>query len=328
MPVTTRRIVKGLLGVGLVLAILFGVFLWLTTPAAADIHIERSAQRLMRGRTIYNLAHCDVCHSTRDFEKFDGPVIPGHTGAGLVFPPRLVPQGRISAPNITPDPVTGIGEWTDGEKVRAIRNGFARGGRKLIPIMPYEVFAHLSDEDLYSLVAFLDALPAVRNEVPDSRFDREVQWHFRRALFMSRLERTISSVPEPNHNSQVPYGEYLVQIGQCAGCHGANFSGGNSFHESPTTTVISSNLTPDMATGIGHWTESDFLNRFMSYRRYHTDGAPTVPDEAQTPMPWLNFCQLDEPELKAIFAFLRTRPAVSRNVPPFGTHPGNTGQLH
>jgi mono/diheme cytochrome c family protein len=321
IPLATRRIVKGLFGVGLVLAMLFGAFLWLTTPAAADIHIERSTQRLIRGRIIYNLAHCDVCHSTRDFDKFDGPVMPGHTGAGLVFPSRLVPHGRISAPNITPDPVTGIGAWTDGEKVRAVRNGFARGGRKLIPVMPYEVFAHLSDDDVYSLVAFLDALPAVRNEVPDSLFDRDMQWRFRRAMFMSRLGPTINSVPEPDHNSQVAYGEYLVQIGQCAGCHGADFSGGNSFHESATTTVISSNLTPDMATGIGRWSEGDFLSRFTAYRRYLVDGAPTVPDEAQTPMPWLNFCQLDERELKAIFAFLRTSPPVSRQVQAFGTHP-------
>ena len=78
------------------------------------------------------------------------------------MPPEAGLPGRVAARNITPDKETGIGNWTDGEKIRAIREGIGRDGHALFPMMPYESFRHMSDEDVYSLVAYLNSLPPVK----------------------------------------------------------------------------------------------------------------------------------------------------------------------
>jgi hypothetical protein len=76
--------------------------------------------------------------------------------------------GRIVASNITPDPETGAGNWTDDQLARAIREGIGHDGRALFPMMPYENLRHMSDEDLASLVVYIRSLPAVRHELPAS----------------------------------------------------------------------------------------------------------------------------------------------------------------
>jgi hypothetical protein len=83
-------------------------------------------------------------------------------------------------------------------------------------------------------------------------------------------------------------------------------------------TVVSANITPDKDTGIGKWSERDFLNKFYQYRRYVEQGSPKVGPEGFTLMPWLPFCQLPEGDLKAIFTFLKTQTPVYNAVE---THP-------
>jgi len=71
--------------------------------------------------------------------------------------------GTVTAPNVTPDYESGIGGWTDGEKIRAIREGIDKHGRALFPMMPYKSYASMSDEDVESLVAYLNTLPPMKN---------------------------------------------------------------------------------------------------------------------------------------------------------------------
>ncbi|MCU1233714.1 MAG: cytochrome c-related protein, partial [Candidatus Solibacter sp.] len=77
--------------------------------------------------------------------------------------------------------------------------------------------------------------------------------------------------------------------------------------------------SPDPSTGIGRWSEQDFVNKFAQYREYAERGSPKVGPESFTIMPWLNFCQLPEDDLRAMYAYLRTLPPVSKAVE---THPG------
>ena len=301
-------------------AVIGSLSLWsLSIPSPAAIRIDSTPERLARGRQMFNLGHCDVCHSTRDFSRFNGPVAPGGTGAGLVFPKRLVPVGRVTVPNITPDRDTGIALWTDGEKVRAIREGFHRSGRKLTPVMPYEDFRGMSDLDVYSLVAYLNSLPPVRNQVPPSEFDFRTRMFFRISMLRDNLRGRAGGVPEPDRSDPVKYGAYLVAIGQCRGCHGEDLAGGNELNEAPDAVVVSANITPDVQTGIGSWSEDSFVARFHAYREYLDKGSPVVPPDRQTPMPWLSLCQLDTAELRAIHAFLRSQPPVHRKVAPSNT---------
>jgi mono/diheme cytochrome c family protein len=302
----------------------FGYLYW-REPAiapASDLKVEMTPERIARGKYIFEIAaDCDGCHSLRDFSRFGGPVVESGRGQGVVFPPEMGLPGRVVARNITPDQETGIGNWTDGEKIRAIREGVSRDGRALFTMMPYGNFRHMSDEDVYSLVAYMNSLPPVRNPLPKTEVEFPV------SILMKGAPQPVGSVPEPDGSDKVKYGEYLVTMAGCANCHtpaekgepkkGMRLAGGGVFHF-PGMKVVSANITPDPETGIGRWSEQDFVDKFAQYRDYALSGSPKVGPEAFTVMPWLMFSQRPEEELRAIYAYLRTQPPVYNAVE---THP-------
>lgn len=219
----------------------------------------------------------------------------------------------MAPPNITPDPETGIGTWTDGEKIRAIREGIDKDGRALFPMMPYENFRHMSDDDVLSLVAYLDSLPPVKHRVPKTRVKFPV------SVLIKGAPRPVRSVAPPDRRHQLKYGEYLVKLAGCMECHTPSLSGGEKVQLAPAMLVVSANISPDPRTGIGSWSEQDFLDRIYQYRDYAQHGSPKVGPESFTLMPWLNFSQLPPEDLKAIYAYLHSRPPVYKAVE---THPG------
>jgi mono/diheme cytochrome c family protein len=324
MKKRSNRITKALriggytAGGALMLAGAAVAYLFVRQPAAAEpapIRVEPSAARIARGRYIYNLSDCDGCHSQRDFTRFSGPVIEAGRGRGFIFPDELGLPGRVVAPNITPEPETGIGAWTDGEKVRAIRDGIGRDGRALFPMMGYQRYRHMSDEDVYSLVAYLNTLKPLKSSVPRTELKFPV------GLLIKGAPKPAGSVPPPDRTSKLKYGEYLATLAGCAECHTAQDGGeplaGGQVFRFPGMAVASPNITPDLETGIGRWSEEYFLERFYQYQEYCEKGAPKASAEAFTLMPWLNFAQLPAEDLKAIYAWLMAQPAV-RN--PVDTH--------
>ena len=284
----------------------------------SSVKIEMTEARLARGKYLYeNLMHCNGCHGQNDYTRFAAPVIPGRGGAGFVFPKELGLPGAIAARNITPDKETGIGTWTDGEKLRAVREGISKDGRVLFPMMPYTEYKKLSDEDAYSLVAYMNSMPAVNNVVPPTSIDFPVN------LMIKSLPQPAGSVPEPNRMEKVKYGQYLVTLGGCKGCHtqeergrpvaGKEFAGGRMFNLG-FARVVSANITRDDQSGLGRWTEQQFIEKFAQYRDYAAKGSPKVGPEDLTLMAWLNFSQLADEDLGAIYTYLRTQPAIYNAV--------------
>src|SRR5258708_6359832 len=143
-------------------------YLYFRKPAsapAADIKVDMSPARIARGEYIFTLADCNGCHSQHDYRKQDSPVlVSAGLGSGQVM--GNIEGLDISIPNITPDPHAGIGGWTDGEKIRAIREGIGHDGGVLFPMMPYTQYRYMSDEDVQSLVAYLNTLKPVSTPVP------------------------------------------------------------------------------------------------------------------------------------------------------------------
>jgi mono/diheme cytochrome c family protein len=319
--------VFGFLVVVVVIAVIGGFsYLYLRKPAMtppADLKVEITPARVERGKYLFNLADCDGCHSQRDFSRFGGPVVEGGCGRGNVFPPELGLPGMVAPRNITPDRETGIGSWTDGEKIRAIREGISRDGTPLFPMMGYQRFRHMSDEDVYSLVAYMNTMAPVKNAVPRSKIKFPV------SLLMKSAPRPAGHVPEPDHSNRVKYGEYLVTLAGCMDCHtpakkgepikGMTLAGGEEFRFPGGLVVVSANISPDPQSGIGRWSEADFVARFVQYKEYIANGLPTTAPENFTLMPWLNFAQLEQDDLKAIYAFLRTQQPVYHVV---DSHPG------
>jgi mono/diheme cytochrome c family protein len=268
---------------------------------------ERTPQRLERGR--YLAGGCMFCHSEHDWAVPDSLAKAPVLGAGMVMPVHDLP-GRIVAPNITPDPETGAGNWTDDQLARAIREGIGHDGRALFPMMPYRNFRYMSDEDLASVIVYLRSLPAVRHVLPKTEIIFPVNY-------------LIRGVPEPltgvvtsdaNSPDPVKRGAYLVRIGGCADCHtpgargqavpGMDFSGG-VVEAGPWGSPASANITPD-PSGIGYYDEALFLQVMRTGYVRARKLSPIMPVGA-----YRNF---NDDDLKAMFAYLRTLKPVKHHV--------------
>src|SRR5690349_17358035 len=115
-------------------------------PASTDAFAS-TPERLERGRyLVENVLHCFDCHSEKQADVWAMPAVPGRRGGGdsVCWDEKLGLPGRVCFPNITPDPETGIGKWTDGEIARAIREGVDRDGNALF-LMPFSTYSALSD---------------------------------------------------------------------------------------------------------------------------------------------------------------------------------------
>jgi mono/diheme cytochrome c family protein len=286
-------------------------------PAAKET-VEWTAARLERGRFLAeNLAGCVECHSSHRNDLYGWPVDPATVGqGGLVFDKRLGVPGIVCAQNITPDMETGLGAWTDGEIMRAIREGVARDGRALFPMMPYQEFHDMSDEDARSLVVWLRSLKAVNKKTPDVQLDFPV------SFFIKLAPRPVEGiVPTPKLSDGLAYGKYLVALGGCGDCHtpqekgkpvpGMEYAGGWSF-PMPWGHVISANITPDEETGIGKVTREEFIGRFKSFEGM--DPPPASPGR-NTIMPWFALSKLPVEDLGAIYDYLRSVKPVRHKIP-------------
>ena len=297
-----------ILAIAITLTIGWRPFLGPKARALNDRTFERTPQRLERGRYIATaLSGCSYCHSPHNWSAPGTPFVAGMEGAGEILPYADLP-GRIVAPNLTPDPETGAGRWTDDQLARAIREGVGHDGRALFPIMPYSHYREMTDEDVASVVVYLRSLPAVRNPVPPTEIIFPVKY-----LIRSAPKPLTSPVNEPSSSDLAKRGARLVNLAGCVDCHtsqvrgenvpGLDFAGGFPF-AGPWGFVASENITPD-PSGISYYDEALFLEVM------HTG---QVKARALSPvMPIKVYKNLTDDDLKAMFAYLRTlRPLKHR----------------
>ena len=270
---------------------------------------EHTPERLERGRYLVNsVALCFDCHAQaikdfKDVKPGEAPIF-AKLGSGRV----MFEEGkaRLVAPNITPDMETGAGTWTDDQFARAIREGIGHDGRTLFPLMPYQDFHNMSDDDLASVIVYIRSLEPVHNVLPKT----EVPFP---------LSRLIKSAPQPvmapvmvDLPDSIARGKYLTKIGHCENCHtpkdmtgqplpGMLFAGGESFGPK----VVSANITMD-PSGISYYDEK----LFMSVLRTGHVGARGL----NAPMPWWFFKNMSDDDIKSIFAYLRTVKPVHHRV--------------
>ena len=119
-------------------------------------------ERVTRGRYLVTIMDCAGCHTPGALAGQPDPnryLAGSNIGFGF-------PGGVVYPPNLTPDPETGLGKWSDGEIIRAFRHGQSRDGRPLVPIMPWPSYAAITESDAQAVVAFLRTVPAVRHQAP------------------------------------------------------------------------------------------------------------------------------------------------------------------
>ncbi|MHA4844176.1 c-type cytochrome [Flavitalea antarctica] len=300
-----------------VLAFSAGIYVKTALPDTGqpkDIKIERTEARVARGKYLANnVAVCMDCHSSRNWQLYSAPLKEGNFGGGgEEFNKQMGFPGNFYAPNITP---AGLGQWTDGEILRAITTGVSKDGHALFPIMGYKRFGKMDEEDVLSIIAYIRTLAPVDHKVATSTADFPVNF------LINTMPEPAAFQPKPDKSDNVAYGKYLVNVAGCVDCHsqtdkgqiieGTEFGGGMEFKQ-PAGILRSANITFDN-TGIGSWTKEAFVKRFKTY----TDSAyvPVVvkSGEVNTPMPWGMYGGMEQSDLEAIYDYLKTiKPIVHK----------------
>lgn len=164
----TSALFTALLLTGLSAAGCTGKYRRPTTPE----RVEATAERIARGSYLVNQAtSCGGCHTPREGNSIlGGERTDAYLAGGSVINEAEM-GATLAVPNITPDVETGIGGWSEDELLRAIRDGVAKDGHLLIPLMPFNSYQFMSDEDARAIVAFLRSVPAVKNRVDREKND-------------------------------------------------------------------------------------------------------------------------------------------------------------
>ena len=205
----SRRLFLAAIIVG---AAAFGVFWWLTaTPTTLAVAEPFHRPNLANGLTAFNAGGCSSCHA-----------VPGQPdrlrlGGGLAIPS---PFGTFYAPNISPDPVDGIGRWTEAEFVDAVTKGISPAGFHYFPAFPYPSYQHAKVEDVRDLFAYLKTLAPLSGKARDH--DVPFPFNVRRNIGIWKLLFMDGKpfMPDAAHSAQWNRGAYLVNsLGHCADCH-------------------------------------------------------------------------------------------------------------
>jgi mono/diheme cytochrome c family protein len=266
--------------------------------AAASARAETPVER---GRyLVETIAGCGNCHTPRG----PGGVFADgkHLAGGFVIDEKPF---RAVASNITPDKETGIGNWTDAQLAKAIREGIRPDGSLIGPPMPFELYRRLSDTDLNAMVAYLRTVPAVSNKVEKSVY---------RIPLPPAYGPPVASVPDVPRTDKVRYGEYLAgPVGHCVECHTPLVQGrhdwsrigqgGMEFH-GPWGASVARNITPH-EEGLGKWTDAEI-------KRAITQGISKEGGRLAPPMAYSLYAKVRDEDLDAIVAYLRSLKPLPR----------------
>ena len=279
----------------------------LLLPLAGAAAAQDREAMLERGEyLVETIAGCGNCHT---------PHLPdGSLDAEMALAGAFVieePVFRAFAPNITPDVETGIGDWTEDEIVRALRDGVRPDGRVLGPPMSFAWYRDISDTDAYAIAAYLKTVPAIRNEVELSTFQ----------IPLPGYGPPVENVPDVPRDDIIAYGEYLAgPVGHCMDCHTTYVAGvidmdqlGRGGNVYPRVfgfewATVSANITPH-EDGIGNWTDEEI-------KRAITDGIGREGQELRPAMPFGLYQGITEEDLDAIVAYLRSIPPLSAAPAP------------
>jgi mono/diheme cytochrome c family protein len=311
-------------GAVLVLLVLVGaglIYFFASFPKvgpAPNLTIAATPELIERGNYLANhVAVCINCHSTRNFDYYSGPIVHGTEGmGGMEFAEEI---GTLYPSNITP---AALGNWTDGEILRAMTTGVNKDGDPLFPMMPYPIYRELAEEDAHAIVAYLRTLPPVPNAMPKSKLT------FPMNLIARTIPQPYTPQPKPSPADTLAYGKYLSTIAGCQFCHtptddqgqplpNMDFAGGMEFKFPWGSMVRTANITPEQDTGIGAWDKAYFVGRFKEYADSTGKHIAVAKDDDNTVMPWTMYAGMAEEDLSAIYSYLRTVKPVRNEVEKF-----------
>ena len=205
--------------------------------------------QVARGRYLALAGNCAGCHTARGGAPYAG-------GRAV-----QTPFGNVFASNLTPDAITGIGNWTRDDFWRAMHHGKSKDGKLLYPAFPYPNFTRVNRGDSDALFAFLRTLAPVAQQTPENT----LRFPYNSRLLLAGWRMLYFKAGEfkalPEHDSEWNRGAYLVQgLGHCNACHtGRNVLGGSNLNADlaggmiPMLNWYAPSLTSDVESGLGNW---------------------------------------------------------------------------
>jgi mono/diheme cytochrome c family protein len=252
---------------------------WPRTIPVQAISVPRDAESVARGEHIA-LTTCAACHSADSTLPLSGGSnLSADTGLPLgdIYPPNLTPAGEI---------VT----WSDGEVLRALREGTHATDRPLLG-MPTNRLKNLSDADAYAVIAYLRSQPVVDRVAPRTNVSLLALALAGLGIIDTRADEVPGPVVAPPRAPDAAYGEYLVSYKDCRDCHGEAMDG---------AAVPPAPKGPPLFH-IRGWTAEQFITTLRT--GVNPDG-----HELQPPMPWKSYGSMDDVELTAVYEYLRAMP--------------------
>ena len=256
---------------------------------------------MVRGQYLATAADCGACHTSPHQGE---PMAGGYAIAS--------PMGSIYASNITPSPTAGIGNYSEAEFARAVREGINKQGQHLYPAMPYPSYAKISDEDIHALYAwFMHGVKPVDVAAPQTRLPFPFNLRASMALWNLLFADGQRFVPSPAASDEVNRGDYLVNaLAHCDTCHTPrNLLMGQQNDKALSGGSLGSwyapDITQDRQSGIGNWSKAELA-------QYLKTGHVRGKAQAAGPMAEAvehSLQHLTDPDINAMVAYLRQVPA-------------------
>lgn len=262
-----------------------------------------------RGRYLAeNVYQCVWCHSPLEPLAMGGAPKRDETLTGRDLRVEL-PDIAVITPNISSDRAYGVGAWSDGEIVRALREGIRKDGSPLFDLMPYKTYREkMSEEDALAIAAYLKASPS--RHTPSAKYELPLPAVvFGRRMSPRPVDHSFPGVAEPGKAR----GEWLLTVALCHLCHdasdghggsvpGRELAGGSEVRLLDGSVVIAPNISSDPVAGIGAYTEDELVAVLSEGRN---KGGRILRG-----MPWANYKGLTADDKRSIAVALKASPAV------------------
>jgi mono/diheme cytochrome c family protein len=284
---------------------LFGCLLFFPAFAQAQTNIP-----VAEGQYIFALAGGCACHTV--------PKETPHAG-GRAFP---IPFGTVYSTNITQDKETGLGAWSDQQIHDAMVKGIRRDGSWILPVMPYEKYSGMAQEDLKALIAYLRTLKPVKKPTPELKTWAPFARSLGVPMFLKIFGR-FSNSPSQAPKGGVERGRYLVEhVSLCGDCHTPRNSIGvpkQSFYLAGASQKIGPlgeavpNITPDKETGIGEWKREDIAELLISGTKPDLDNVQGLMYEVIQGTTH-GYKDMKKEDALAIADYLKSIPAIKNKI--------------
>lgn len=246
----------------------------------SDVKVAMTQENIARGERLAQI--CTDCHSSDKTLPL--------SGNNLMSDPSAPPLGTLWAADLTPSGP--LKDWTDGEIMRALREGVDNKGRPLL-VMPSMAMHSMSDADAEAIVAYLRSQPPGNKQVPPRNLNVLAALFIGAGMFQTSAQTPITAPIVAPSTGTAEYGSYLASAVGCRDCHGPKLDG-------VVTGPGPGSGAPNLAAQAPGWKEEQFINVF---RKGMSPSGRTLTDA----MPWKSYSKaLTDDELRDLYAYLKT----------------------